>query len=136
MLISVEDQVADRGLKLFVDKYDDDITCHVSMMQALDQLGESHEVLRVTQLSLKNLKACFKSFAQQACLHMPTSLVKEYIVKRKLSEYLRLLLMQVFKVTFGEEDSVNDLSAMTCDLMAKLVEQLHELYSYFDIMFT
>lgn len=67
---------------------------------------------------------------------MPTSLIKEYIVKRKLSEYLRLLLMQVFKVTFGEEDSVNDLSAMTCDLLAKLVEQLHELYSYFDIMFT
>lgn len=64
-------------------------------------------------------------------LFIPKSLLKEYIIKRKLSEYLRLLLMQVFKVTFGDEDDINDLSAMTCDLMGKLVEQFNELYSYF-----
>jgi hypothetical protein len=55
-------------------------------------------------------------------IYMPKSLLKEYIIKRKLSEYLRLLLMQVFKSTFGDEDDVKDLSAMTCDLMEKLVE--------------
>jgi hypothetical protein len=44
--------------------------------------------------------------------------------------------MQVFKTTFGDEDDVTDLSAMTCDLMEKLVEQFNELYSYFDPMFS
>lgn len=135
MLIKVEEGVAEKSLKLFVDKYDDDITCHVSMMTKLDQLGESPEVLRVTQLCLKNLKSNLKSFAQQSILFVPKCLIKEYIVKRKLSEYLRLLLMQVFKVAFGEEDSVADLSATTCDFLAKLVEQFHELYSYFDAMY-
>ena len=67
---------------------------------------------------------------------MPKSLLKEYIIKRKLSEYLRLLLMQVFKSTFGDEDDVKDLSAMTCDLMEKLVEQFNQLYRYFDSMFS
>jgi hypothetical protein len=136
MLVSVEDQVSEKGVKLFVDKFDDDITCHVSMMQHLDQLGESHEVLRVTQLCLKNLKICFQAFAEQACTYLPTSLIKEYIVKRKLSEYLRLLLMQVFRETFGDEDNVNDLSAMTCDFLAKLVEQFKQLHGFFDVMFT
>ena len=63
-------------------------------------------------------------------------MLKEYIIKRKLSEYLRLLLNQVFKVTFGEEDDLKDLSAITCDLLSKLVEQFHELYGHFDDMFT
>ena len=69
-------------------------------------------------------------------LFMPRSLLKEYIVKRKLSEYLRLLLIQVFKSTFGDEDDVKDLTAITCDLMEKLVEQFNELYGYFDPMFS
>jgi hypothetical protein len=33
------------------------------MMQKLDQLGESPEVLRVTQMCLKHLKTNFKTFA-------------------------------------------------------------------------
>ena len=69
-------------------------------------------------------------------LFMPRSLLKEYIVKRKLSEYLRLLLMQVFKSTFGDEDDVKDLTAITCDLMEKLVEQFNELYGHFDPVFS
>jgi len=63
LLHKVEIQVAEHGLKVFVDRYDDDITCHVSMMQKLDQLGESPEVLRVTQMCLKHLKTNFKTFA-------------------------------------------------------------------------
>ena len=63
-------------------------------------------------------------------------ILKEYIIKRKLGEYLRLLMMQVFKVTFGEEDNSTDLSETTCDLLSKLVEQFNELYSYFDDMFS
>jgi|688.fasta_scaffold949827_1 hypothetical protein len=69
-------------------------------------------------------------------LYLPKSLLKEYIIKRKLGEYLRLLMMQVFKVTFGEEDSPTDLSETTCDLLSKLIEQFNELYSYFEDMFT
>ena len=45
-------------------------------------------------------------------------------------------MMQVFKVTFGEEDNSTDLSETTCDLLSKLVEQFNELYSYFDDMFS
>ena len=45
-------------------------------------------------------------------------------------------MMQVFKVSFGEEDSPTDLSETTCDLLSKLIEQFNELYSYFDDMFT
>ena len=44
--------------------------------------------------------------------------------------------MRVFKVTFGDEDDVKDLSATSCDLLSKLVEQFHELYNYFDDMFS
>jgi signal-transduction protein with cAMP-binding, CBS, and nucleotidyltransferase domain len=36
MLIKVEDQVVDKGLKVFVDKFDDEISCHVSMLRRLN----------------------------------------------------------------------------------------------------
>jgi hypothetical protein len=63
-------------------------------------------------------------------------LLKEYIVRRKLSEYLRLLMMQVFKEAFGDEDIVYDLTAETCDLLGKLVEQFGELHADFACMFS
>ncbi len=75
-------------------------------------------------------------------LFMPRSLLKEYIVKRKLSEYLRLLLMQVFKSTFGDEDDVKDLTAITCDLIflalphgqsAEIVRQINEKVKIVDL---
>ena len=63
LLHRIEVQVAEHGLKVFVDRFDDDITCHVSMMQKLDKLGDSPEVLRVTQMCLKHLKTNFKTLA-------------------------------------------------------------------------
>jgi hypothetical protein len=91
LLVRVEDQIAEKGLKLFVDTYDEKITTHISNLNKLDYLGDSPEVLRVTRMCLINLKHNFECFAEEAELYLPRSMLKEYIVKRKLSEYLRLL---------------------------------------------
>ena len=57
-------------------------------------------------------------------MYLPKSLVKETIIKRKLSEYLRLLIFQI-------TSQVNDLSVDANDLVVKLVAEFHELYNCF-----
>ena len=126
LLIKIETQIADQGLKLFVDNYDENITMHISTLTKLDYLDSSKEILKVTQMSLFNLKRQFKSFAQESQTYLPKSLLKEHIVQRKLSEYLRLLIFQV-------TSQVDDLSVTANDLLVKLVAEFHELYNYFTL---
>ena len=68
---------------------------HISTLTKLDYLDNSQAVLKVTQMCLLNLKKQFKAFAQESQMYLPKSLLKEHIIQRKLSEYLRLLIFQV-----------------------------------------
>ena len=93
-------------------------------MTKLDYIDQSTAILKVVQMSLSNLKQLFSSLARESQRFLPRSLLKEYIIKRKLAEYLRLL---IFQVTMQLED----LSCDANDLLVKLVTEFHELYSYF-----
>ena len=78
-------------------------------------------------MSLFNLKREFKLFAKESQTYLPKSLLKEHIIKRKLSEYLRLLILQV-------TSQVEDLSVDANDLLVKLVAEFHELYRDFTLL--
>ena len=79
-------------MKLFIDSYDEKITTHISALTNLDYLDSSSGVIKVAQMSLENLRKLFKTFADDSQTYMPKSLLTEHIIKRKLSEYLRLLI--------------------------------------------
>ena len=75
-------------------------------------------------MSLENLRKLFKTFADDSQTYMPKSLLTEHIIKRKLSEYLRLLIFQI-------TSQVNDLSSDANDLLVKLVTEFHCFYGSF-----
>ena len=94
----------------------------------MDYLDTSTEILKVTKMSLDHLRDHFKAFAKESQTYLPKSLLKEHIVQRKLSEYLRVLIFQV-------TSQIEDLSVTANDLLVKLVIEFHELYNCFT-MFT
>jgi len=108
-----------------VDSCDETISTHVSAITKLDYLDQSSEVIKVTQLSLQNIKQSFKRLAKDAQMYLAPSQLKETVVKRKLGEYLRLLIMQVLS-------QINDLSVDANDLLVKLIVEFKELHRYFD----
>ena len=117
----IETQIIEKGLKLFIDSYDEKITTHISALTNLDYLDQSASVLKVAQMSLENLRKLFKSFAEESQTYMPKSLLKEHIIQRKLAEYLRLVIFQV-------TSQVQDISVDANDLLVKLVAEFHGFY--------